>query len=300
MAAGAAAAPEVVLSGALLVQLAACLVLIVLLKFYSSTFGAFIRRLADMVEDIWVVGGKLSDALNAMDHFVQSRMGDAIAGLEYSSSQTWGAMTWVVKEAGDALTSFGADVHAAIDGLIHGEVPAQIDARTRPITDRQSKSNAAIDSRVRAEAQARARGIDAVQRDVTTEARARERGIDAIDTRLSTQVLPRIRSLETGLRDVVGYTRRTLSRRLSRVEQLVLGGAITAGALAVLTRYFPYFQCTNVRGFNRALCRAPIGAIDDLFGLAFALVAVMNLDVFIRELQAITAFTSEAVADWVE
>jgi len=53
-------------------------------------------------------------------------------------------------------------------------------------------------------------------------------------------------------------------------------GAVGGIALATLTRVFPWWRCSNVRAFNRQLCRSPLGSLDWLFALAG--LAVVALD----------------------
>lgn len=243
---------------------------------WQYTFGAFLRRLADSVDDIWVVGGPLADALDAVDTFVMRQIGRGISSLEYTAGKLWGGLTWLVRETGDALVSFGSDVWAAIDGLVNGEIPTQIVQRTRPLTEGLAARTRIEDRRAIDEARARARGIDRVGRDLQAERIARERGIDYIAGRLRSlerSIPGRIAAEVDALR---GWVTRGIGRRLTRVEQLVLGGAITATAVAALTRYFPYWQCTNVRRFNRALCRSPLADWKGLLGLLSFVVVALN------------------------
>jgi len=289
------AAGGVALTGALLLELLAWATLFALVYSYDNTMGALLRGLADKLRGVRWVGGTIARALQSVDDYVQGKLEDALDGIEYSVARTWDALTWVVRETGDALVAFGEDVHAAIAGLVQGEIPAQVRASTAPIAERVGRANAAQAARARAEAQARARGIDRLSRDLTAERLASERGIDALRARLGEVVMPRIRTLEGGLADVVGYTRRTLSRRLSRVEQLVLGGAIAAGALAVLTRHFPWWQCTNVRSFNRALCRTPRADLEGALALLVTTGILLNFREYVELMQRIETETAVGI-----
>ena len=64
-----------------------------------------------------------------------------------------------------------------------------------------------------------------------------------------------------------GYTRRNLRIRIGRLEQALAAGVVGAVAVAAITRLAPYWQCTNVRRFNRFLCRSPVGGLDALLGI---------------------------------
>ncbi len=292
--AAAPAAPALSLTAALWYLVFALAVVIGLQYTYDYTFGAFLRRLARMVEDIWVVGGTLADAFDAADHWVLQQLGRARNGLELAVGQTWSALAYIVRETGDAILAFGEDVYAAIAGLVDAEIPQQVESKTRPLTDRLSRTNRAQDARIRAEALARSRGIDELTRDLTREQLARERGIDRIATRLGELVMPRIRALDQAVADVWGYTRRNLNIRLRYLEQLLAAGAVGAVALAAVTRVFPYWQCSNVRSFNRALCRSPFGSLGawttllNLGGLfALEVIAARELCAFVNGLSAV-------------
>lgn len=293
------AGPAVGITGGLLLACFALVVLIGIQRGYDYTFGAFLRGLADRVDDIWVVGGPLANALEALDTFVMRQIGHGITALEQAVAVLWDGLAYVIRETGDAIVAFGADVHDAIAGLVYGEIPQQIEARTGRLRRDVATTRSGLDARLDAEARARSRGIDVLNRDLTAEARARERGIDRVNERITTVVLPRVRAVEQGLADVVGFTRRNLARRLTRVEERLAVGALGAVAIAAVTRVFPYWQCSNVRRFNRALCRAPAGLLDDLLGLALAFVASVSIVSFARELQALTDGASSAVHAFV-
>lgn len=269
------AAPGIAITGALILAAFAWVVLWGTMQGYDYSFGALVRKLADMVEDIWVVGGTLADALNGLDTFVLRQMGRGLDGLEEANARLWDALSWVVRETADAMVAFGSDVADAIGGLVGGTIPTQIGNVVRPVRDDLAGLRRKLRG-IRETELARFRnGIDGLRRDLTREALRSERGIDYLAGRLDGVVMPGIRALDQRLDQVIGYTRRTLARRLSTVEKLVLGGAITAAAVAALTRYFPYWQCTNVRRFNRGLCRSPIGSLDFLFALlGFSVVAL--------------------------
>ena len=270
------AAPAIGLTGALWLIVMAWVVVWGTLYAYDYTLGAFLREIADATRGIRWIGGKIASAFEAIDQKIQEALGDGLSALETAAATLWDALAYVVRETGDALVAYAADIHDAIHGLIAGEIPTQIGAKTKPLTDRLSGSIAGTDARLRAEALARQRGIDATSRDLTAEALARERGIDRINTRLGEFVIPRIRAIEQGLSDVIGYTRRNLNIRLRTLEKALAAGTLGAIAVAAVTRVFPYWQCTNVRAFNRALCRSPIGSLGWLFGIAALTAVALN------------------------
>ena len=261
------AAPGVAITGALILTAFAWVVLWGSMQGYDYSFGALMRKFADMVEDIWIVGGKLADALRGLDTFVLRQMGKGLDGLEAANARLWDALTWVVRETADAMVAFGSDVADAIGGLVGGTIPTQIGNVVGPVRDNLAGLQRRVRQIIDTELARFHNGIDGLRRDLTREALRSERGIDSVGDRITSVVMPRIRALDQRLDEAIGYTRRTLARRLSRVEKLVLGGALTAAVLATLTRYFPWWRCTNVRAFNRTLCRMGVADLGGLLGL---------------------------------
>jgi len=276
-AAAAPAVPAAAITGALVLVLVVWVALYGLKYGYDYSLGALLRELADSTRGIRWVGGRIADAIERIDDFVKARIADGISSVEATAALLWDGLTFIVRETGDAIVEFAADIHDTIHALVGAEIPNQVRAGTAPIDTRLDAINRRTNAQARAEAQARARGIDAVNRDLTREALARERGIDYIAGRLNTLVMPRIRSLEQTVADVVGYTRRNLNIRLRTLEKLLAAGALGAIAIAAVTRVFPYWQCSNVRGFNRALCRMPVGLLSTL--LSGGLAALVLSDV---------------------
>jgi hypothetical protein len=276
-AAAPAAAPIGAISAGLILLAFVWIALYGLKYGYDYSLGALLRMLADRTRDIRWIGGKIASTFESIDHFVQARLADGIDSVELAVANLWDGLAWVVRETGDALVAFGADVHSAIAGLVDGEIPAQVRAGTAPVDRRLDQVNRRTSAQARAEALARTRGIDAVNRDLTAEARARERGIDAVSDRITSVVMPRIRALGQTVSDVVGYTRRNLNIRLRTLEKALAAGAIGAIAIAAVTRVFPYWQCTNVRRANRMLCRLPVGLLDDLLGAGLAVLVLSDV-----------------------
>lgn len=244
---------------------------------YAYSLGALLHKLADSTRGIRWIGGKIASVFDDIDSFITARIADGIEEVELSAARLWDGLAWLVRETGDALYEFGGDVHDAIYGVVHGEIPAQVGARTGPLTDALSRANRQADARARAEALARTRGIDQLTRDLTAERLARERGIDYVGGLLTTLVLPRIRALDQALSDVIGFTRRNLRIRVGNLERALAFSAVGAAALTMLGRAFPYWQCTNVGRFNRALCRLPVGFLGDLAALAGAAVLLSDI-----------------------
>lgn len=256
------------LTAAYLMLLFLLIVLIGLQRGYDATLGALLAKLADSVEDIWVVGGSIAGAINSIDHFVMRTLGRAIAAVERSSAETWGALTWIVRELGDSIAELAADTWTAVQGVVLGEIPTQV----ANLTAATGRSLAALKRFVRVEvarvlrAQAlRAKGLALDMENAFGKA---WQGIDSIRGVSIPRLWRHLAGVTAGLLALKRYVYDSLSRRLSRVEGLVLGGALTAAMLAVATRYFPFARCTNVRRLNRLFCRMPVRFLDDLLGIA--------------------------------
>lgn len=266
---------------------------------YSWTLGAFVRTLSGMVEDIWVVGGTLSRALDSMDSFVMKIIGRGIESLEHVAGKLWYGLERLAEVTADTVADLADATLSAFNGLIYGEIPEQIRDRTRDYTNGLAGLRSGTEQRQRAEAQTRSKGIDQLRRDLAAESLARQRGIDRLRARITDVVMPGIRAVDSAVDDLADFARRNLAHRLSTLEQALAAGAVGAVAVAAITRLFPYWQCTNVRRFNRLLCRSPIGALDDLFGLALTLVGPISIVEFAVLLQESTDFITGAVTDWI-
>lgn len=281
------AAPPVVFGAGELVILLAWVVLFCLLYTYRYTLGALILKLADMVDDIWVVGDDLAAALEKLDNIILKAISAGLAGLEQTAGKVWSAMAWSIRATGDALVELGEAGHAMGEAIVGAVIPNAIADATRPIDSRLDRTRVDANERARAEARARARGIDRVARDLTAESRARSRGIDDVRGFVAGVVVPRVNGLTRELDALRGWAHGALQGRVGALERYLAAGAIGAAAIAAITRVFPYWQCTNVRRFNRALCRSPVGAIDDLLGLAFLAIGPLSLVGFAEQLQEV-------------
>lgn len=290
------AAPIGALLGASLLALCAYVALVGLSKGYDYSLGALLRTLASVLDfRVWKFSVKLGGAFDALDHRIRDSIAAGIQGLEYTIGRLFHGVEYLVRLQWDALAGFAGDVEAAIRGIVLGEIPQQITANTRGIGKRISAAEQYAAARLNGLGAKVYHGIDALRRDLTHEALLSRRGIDALAREITQVVIPGVRALDREIADVWGYTRRNLARRLTHVEQLVLGGAIVGTALAVLTRYFPYWQCTNVRGFNRVLCRAPVGAPQELFALLLAAGAIGNLRQLVRLAQGVADETTGGI-----
>lgn len=290
------AAPVAALLGASMIVVCAWITLVGLSKAYDYTLGALLHTLATALDfKVWRFNVRLGGAFDAVDHRMRDAIAAGIQGLEYTLGRFWHGLAWIARENADAVAAFANDVADAFDGLVNGEIPQQIVTHTRTIVKSVAANAHAADVRIRQGEAIIYRGIDQLRRDLTHEAQTAVRGIDDLRRLVTGVVMPDVRALDHTVDDVVGFTRKNLARRLTRVEQMVLGGAIVGAALATLTRYFPYWQCANVRGFNRALCRAPVGLPTELFAFLLAAGSIAGFRELVRLAQGATGETTEAL-----
>lgn len=294
--AAAPAAPVVFGAGELLI-LFAWLVLFCLLYTYRYTLGALLLGLAHRVDDIWIVGGTLAHILETLDHAIQAAIGFGLIELEQAAGKVWEAMTVVVDAIGDAFVRAAAYEYERWASLIGAVIPNSIGAVTTPIRHDLSAFRRQVRQTIESELAVYRRGIDTLRRELADERRATFRGIDALERGFAER-LDALRDWTAHrIRADIATLRRPFAARIGRLEQLLGLGILGGVAIAALTRVFPYWQCTNVRRFNKMLCRSPIGALEDLLGIAVLAVGPLSLVDFAEQLQEVMG-TAEAGVRW--
>lgn len=305
MAAAPAVAPAVAIAGlisASLFTLACFLVLYGLLKGYQWTLGALLTELADKVRGVRWVGGKVADALEGIDEAVVDSIGAGVLASQEAMGKFWAGIAWIWEQTINAILELGRSTADALDGVQSAEIPNAITTRTREIVREVYRGDLTARARARAiDARATA-GIDRLTRDLAAEKLRSERGIDALDAKLGRAIegaRDYAASQAAGARAWAGTRLRGLDARIATVTGLIAAGALTAAGIRALDRNFPWWKCTNVRRFNRQLCRAPLGALDDLFGLALAIVGSLSILELARELQGLMPIATGAVHEWI-
>ena len=276
-------APELVID-VVLAALAAYLVALGLKKGYHNTFGAFLLMIAGILPTVTVpligkVGGanfralsdKLEASIAALAHRFEDRVGGFFHGLNTLVHSTYSTMEYGFSQ-----------VALAFHNLTHATIPAIVEGATAPARTRADRRFNSLDARQRAEARARAAGIEAGVRDLTTEKLARQRGIDAVRKGSKAYTDTQAGRLQGQIARERAYSHKVLSGRISWLERLLGVGVIGGIAAAVLTRLFPYWQCSNVRRFNKRLCNSPLGSLDWLFAIAGATTLILDPDEVIR------------------
>jgi hypothetical protein len=290
------AAPIGALLGASLLAICAYLTLVGLSKAYDYTLGALLHKLGQVLDfRVWKFKVPVGGAFDALDHSIRDSIGAGITQLEATIGRLFHGMEYLVKLQWDTLAGFAHDVEDAIVGLYSGAMPQIVKHTTQQIVKPVREHTTVTVKRVTHLEHTVYRGIDELRRDLTRAWQTALRGIDDLRGALAHDVIPAIRGLEGEVAALGRLSRGALNVRLRRLEHLVLGGAIVGAALATLTRYFPYWQCTNVRAFNRVLCRSPIGAPEELLGFLLAAGAIANLRTLVRVAQGVTGETAGGI-----
>lgn len=275
-------------------------VMLGLKKGYDYSLGAIFRGLARVLDfKVWRFHVNLGAGLDRLDHWVQSILASGLLASETVIAKWWHAQKELVLYTYDSLAFFAHRTLSAFDALVHGTLPKVVTSVTRPVVNDLAAIRRVLRAEVRhfeLEIAHRAHAIEAtLERDF---GRA-WRGIDHIRAR----DIPKLWKWAVGAGAAIialrKYAHRVLSRRISRLERLVLGSALAGTILFVVTRAFPWLRCTNVRNVARAICRFPTGALNLLLGLEFELIAVSQLCDLVGLLASISRQVEPVLLDFV-
>lgn len=251
------------------------LVLFGLKQGYQYTLGALIRKLAGAVGGIRFIGGKLEDIFLRLDHYILGRIGDGLDASEAGLTKWWHGMEWLARETYDTFASFGRDVHYTIRTIVDGTIPAAVGAGTHGLRGSIGAVRRALQREAAQLSHALAVRAHAIEVELARDFGRAWRGIDHLRGVTIPHVWKGVFGAAAGVTTLDDYVRGKLTRRVTNLEKRLAAGTLGAVAIAALTRVYPWWKCTNVRRFNRNLCRSPIGSLDWLFALtAGALVAL--------------------------
>ena len=262
---------------------------------WDNSLGYLIVTLGKSLKvNVWVIKIDFGKPFLKLEELVQDALGKWIIANERVVGAWLHANALAIEWAVDSIDAFGIAVHDAIDGIVHGTIPRVAGALVEP----WSKTVGTVQRTVKVVRVETVRQVTRVVRAQAAEAdqafgRA-WRGIDHIQR----AELPSLRRALNGVRARLGHLEhtlgRTLPRRLTRLESWLAGGVLAAAGIAALTRVFPYYQCSNVKRFNRQLCRAPFGALDDLLALTLFSLTGFSLLEFARLMQGAVGPVTDA------
>ena len=268
---------EAALGAAALATLLACAFLIGVRFAYYYSLGAVLRGAARLVGGIPVIGSLLSSPFDAIDHAVLEAVGRGILATEWLLAKEWYAVRLVWKFMVDSMAYLAQSTEIAIGHLVHATVPTIVQNVVSPVRTnlgRVERSLVATERTLSHNLTATARALEA---EIATDFGRAWRGIDAVPGKIKAGVVAGLVGIDVTVAELRAYAHRVLGVRLSRLEKLLGAGVITGVVVGVLTKVFPYWQCSNVKKVGRAICRFPSGLLEAL--LADALEVAVLADI---------------------
>lgn len=294
------AAPIAALVGASVLVICAWIALVGLSKGYEYTLGALLHTLADKLDfKVWRFAVHLGAPFAALDDQMRDAIGAGITQLEATMGRLFHGLEYLIRLQWDTLADFAHAVEQAYENLTAANVPAQVTHITRTIVKPVREHTQVTIARLHALEGTVYRGIDELGRDVQRAFEQAYRGIDDLRGRLAHDVVPAIRGLDHEVAELGRLAHDGIGERLSRLERLVLGSAIVGAALYTLTRYFPWFRCTNVRDASRALCRMDPYLLQALLDATLIVAGTVSLRELARELGGVTDEAAGAVRGFI-
>ena len=288
----AAPAAPVVVEGGALAAVTGALILAVLVwatlfclqQFYSYTFGALLQKLADALDFIPRVDLG-SRTVGKIDKFVQGQIGRALSGAETAVSRTWYALGWLARQTAATVELLAQSTLQAFENLTRADIPTIVKTTVTVPARKLSGEVAALRKQIAtAAATVRAQAI-ALERDLDRTFGLARNGIDALRRIDLPAVRAKAAAAAAAAATLGRYVYGPLDRRLSRLEKLAVGSAVTAGVLAALARFAPWVRCSNVGKLGRAVCRSDARFLESLLANALLLAGSLSLAQMARELR---------------
>lgn len=297
------AAPAVPIAGitaALVVLLFTYIVLRGLQHGYDYTLGAVLRGAARIFgSGIPLVGRIIGYPFAKADHFIQEAISVGLKHNHEAIAELFHSLTWLVRETYNAMVALGVATYEAVDDLITHEIPGQVKARTIPLGRDIRAEGVARRALAVTMGAALAAQEAALERELADLFGRARRGIDALrrhDIRRAAWIAAGGLAIALGVRSLIN---RGVNAKIREILGRIAIPAIGAIALSFVLRISPWLRCSNVRNFNRALCRLPVGFLNDLLGLGVALIALSDLCRMGRVAQGLARFVQQPLLDLV-
>ena len=272
------------LTGALIL---ACLVwasLFCLQQFYTYTFGALLHALTNALNRIPLINLG-SRTVGTVDKFVQQQLGRALSGAETSVARTWHALAWVARMTAHTVELLASSTLQAFENLTRSDIPQIVNTTVMV----PAKALAGQVAGLRAD-------VSALRRAVRAQAIALEHGlantygyaranVGAITAGALPALRRRIGGVEAELGELERYAHGAIDRRLGRLEKLAVGTAATAAIVATVSRFAPWWRCSNVGKLGRAACRSDTRFLESLLAGGLLIVGTISLAQMARELR---------------
>lgn len=264
-------------------------------KVYSQTLGALLEALARGLHAVPLVGGKLSGAINDIDDNVQAALAQGQSWANQGAALAWNELTLVVNYTAETIADLAESTYGALHNLTHATIPGAVHGATRVVRGDIGQLGRKLDALERTLERDLHRRARAIEAELDRDFGIARHGIDAIRTGSLARINHALDLYRGTLTDLNRYVHRGINLRLTRLEKYLGAGVIGGAAVVALTRVFPYWQCTNVRRFNRSLCRSPIGGFEDFLALAFAAETIAHLPEMVKLMQGVMRETAEGL-----
>jgi hypothetical protein len=294
-----------------LVLLAALIGLIAIKTAWTHTLGAVLEAIGRALPGS-ILGISIGTSVLGLNRTIEDNLGRYILNIESTLGKWWQSMENLYRWTYDIMTDFTSDVTAATNSLVYGTIPHAIKGGTAALKGGiagLSNRMLVLERTLEGRLTHRTRALEA---EIAHDFGLAWRGIDAVPQKIRGAVAHVLDVVAGAIAAGERTTRGWVNRHYGALLRLVGVGAFAGAVASVLTRIFPYWQCSNVKSFNKKLCRSPLGSLDWLFGLALGASMLVDpkevirvaeevegiLDAGIREMAGISDLSfAEAEAD---
>lgn len=281
------------ITGALILACLAWATLFGLQQFYTYTFGALLHGLKNLLN--LPFGIHIGDATaGKVDAFVQAQIGRALSAAETSVSRTWYALGWVARETAHTVEFLAHSTLDAIEGLTRSTIPEQVAGRITPNLTKLYLNLAALGLTVAALKLDLYARVGALEQDMGRLFGRAWQGIDKVKADARAQAKAIGGSVAAELGALNRYAHGALNHRLTRLEKIAAGTALTAAIVGTVSRFAPWWRCSNVGRAGKAICRLDPSALENLLAGLLLIFGTISLLDLARGMQEITGEVTDA------
>lgn len=286
------------LTGALILAAMVWATLFCLQQFYTYTLGAVLHVISTTLDKVPFINLG-SRTVGELDKFVQHQLGRALSGAEVGVSRTWYALGWVARETAKTVELLGHATLQAFENLTRSDIPTIV--KTTVMVP--AKALAGQVAGLRAD-------VAELRHAVRAQAIALEHGLErtygyarANVGTITSEALPalrrRVAGAEADAAALERYVRGALDRRIGRLEKLAVGAASAAAIVATVSRFAPWWRCSNVGKLGRAVCRSDTSFLDALLAGSLLIAGTVSLATMARELAEPTGLVMDGLEGFV-
>lgn len=227
----------------------------------------------------------LARSIENAEHYVAERIGNAAQYVERPVANFFTHLAALIEYAAFTTAYLAEDAYDAFNKLRHAVIPRLIHDLTAPVRALAHGAHVSVGYLTRA----LARTERALLRDFRF---AERRAMAAYGAALAALA----HAFGVAFPHALGWTEREIgrlggeihSRLTRRMRQIATSVLATVGAglvVRALTRYLPWYRCSNVNNTARALCRMDRGYLDALLLGTTIIAGSISLREFVRECQ---------------